>query len=164
MKRIIFIAATLTFMTACKKEAPTTTVIKERQTVAEPQRSAPSTNKKLVLETFEYPGEIAGCSCYFAADRQQFVKQNYIYADDYQKKAFLKLDGKLMEFKIDEKAQNIESKTMKTSFENKDYHVEISGKVVEEGEIETSLYKGTITVKAADGRKTVQNFYGECGC
>ena len=54
----------------------------------------------LKLETFDFPNDIEGCSCYFSKSKEDFDSEKYIYADDYGKKAVIKIDGKFISFPL----------------------------------------------------------------
>lgn len=122
------------------------------------------TTKEIKLEVFGFPQEVQGCSCYFATDREEFVKQNYIYVDDFQQNGFIKVNSEQIKLEFDRKNEVLPEKTLNINLHNDQFKVNLKGKAVEEGEIETHLYKGTLTVENKAGKKTVIPVYGECGC
>lgn len=152
-----------TALVSCKKE----TAAMENpapKTIQKPAGKQVTAKAPLAISAFGFPDSIEGCSCYFGEDRTAFISQNYIYTDDFQSKAFLKINGVLTEFKMDAKAQQFTKDGIHTTFKNADYEVTVEGKKVAEGEIETALYEGDITVKDQAGRSVTEKFYGECGC
>lgn len=122
------------------------------------------TTKEIKLEVFGFPQEVQGCSCYFATDREEFVKQNYIYVDDFQQNGFIKVNGEQIKLEFNMKNEVLPEKNLNINLHNDLFKVNLKGKAVEEGEIETHLYKGTLTVENKAGKKTVIPVYGECGC
>ncbi len=163
--RKIFALFVIAVLFSCKKEEKISTekTVPKTETKVETKKDS-AVAKDLQLENFGFPQEIQGCSCYFATDREQFVKQNYIYVDDYQQNGFIKINGKLFKLDYDKKNEVLPEKALNINLHNNDYKVQLKGTVVEEGEIETALYKGTLTVESKDGKKTVIPVYGECGC
>lgn len=160
MKRILFLFFTLIMLISCKKEAET--AIPKTQIES---KTAKKVAKKLDLETFGFPAEVEGCSCYFAENRQEFIKQNYIYVDDFQKNAFVKINSEQIKFPLDDGKENTPGKQLYISIKNDNYSVELKADMIQEGEIETQLYKGTITVINLETNEKIQlPVYGECGC
>lgn len=113
------------------------------------------------LETFSFPAEVNGCSCYFAKNKEDFEDEKYIYIDDYGNNAFLKVDGKML--KIIMKEGDFDPANFSKIIKNDDFTVTIKGKKVDELE-EVMMFQGTMTVENKDGQKTVTPIYGECGC
>ena len=104
------------------------------------------------LETFGFPAEVNGCSCYFAKNKEDFEDEKYVYIDDYGNNAFLKIDGK-----------SVKIKNFNKVIKNDDITVTIQGKKVSELE-EVMMFEGTMTVENKKGEKTITPIYGECGC
>ena len=84
--------------------------------------------------------------------------------DDYQQNGFIKINGERIKLEFDRKNEVLPDKTLNINLHNDQFKVNLKGKAVEEGEIETHLYKGTLTVENKAGKKTVVDVYGECGC
>lgn len=164
MKKFL-VLLTLTVLFSCKKEEKITAdkTVSPTETKVEVQKDI-AKSKGLTLETFGFPQEIQGCSCYFATDREQFIKQNYIYVDDYQQNGYVKINGRQIKLKYDKKNEVLPEKSLNINLHSDDYKVNLKGTVVEEGEIETALYKGTLTIETKDGKKIETPVYGECGC
>lgn len=145
---------------SCKKDKEPAT-----QTPATTQKTVKKTVGKLALESFGFPEEVEGCSCYFAENRQEFIKQNYIYVDDYQKNAFIKINSELIKIPFEKSKDNSPGKQLNISIKNDDYSVELKAERIQEGEMETQLYKGNITVTNLSTKDKIQlPIYGECGC
>ena len=164
MKNWILVAAAVTVI-SCKKEEKIAIEKSPAKFNTETFKKQESKiQRSIKLEAFAFPQEIEGCSCYFAVDREQFIKQNYIYVDDYQKNAFLRINGRQIKLGYDKKNEVLPEKSLNINASNPDYKLHLKGKIVEQGEIETALYKGTLTVETMDGKKTETPVYGECGC
>ena len=150
---------------SCKKEEKIVQekVVPKIETKTEIKKDT-LTAKEIKLEVFGFPQEVQGCSCYFATDREEFVKQNYIYVDDFQQNAFIKINGEQIKLEFDRKNEVLPEKKLNINLHNDQFKVNLKGKAVEEGEIETHLYKGKLTVENKAGKKTVIPVYGECGC
>lgn len=71
------------------------------------------------LETFAFPAEVEGCSCYFAKDKQDFEQEKYVYVDEFGKNAFLKSEGKML--KIPLKKEDFEGENFKRKFKIKKF-------------------------------------------
>lgn len=160
MERIFLLFLGLMLLVSCKKETETFAPKTENK-----QKPAKKATLKPTLQTFAFPAEVEGCSCYFAENRQEFIKQNYIYVDDFQKNAFIKINSELMKIPLNEGKKGSPGKQLNISIKNDDYSVELKAVMIEEGEIETQLYKGTITVTNLETKQKIRlPVYGECGC
>ena len=113
------------------------------------------------LETFGFPAEVNGCSCYFAKNKEDFEDEKYVYIDDYGNNAFLKIDGKSVKIKM--KEGDFDPDNFSKVIKNDDITVTIQGKKVNELE-EVMMFEGTMTVENRKGKKTITPIYGECGC
>ncbi|MBI5915905.1 MAG: hypothetical protein HY842_11045 [Bacteroidetes bacterium] len=116
----------------------------------------------LTIDTFStFPPEIDGCACYFSNDEAEFKSGKYIYADNYEKTAFVSLHGAMTKFEM-KSDTSMGERTVKT-FANDQYEVTID--MTKVGQIdETWQQKGTMTIKANSGQTISKNIYGECGC
>ena len=164
--RSIFVALSsclLLFSACTQKESThleTPQAKKEKDTTAQ---TIEKDSTALKFSAFAYPQDIEGCSCYFSSSREEFVKQNYLYVDDYQRKAYVKLKDQLHILSF--KHLNPEATTMlHIEAQNKQVNVVLQAELVEKGEIETALYQGTLTATDRKGNTTTQEVYGECGC
>ena len=113
------------------------------------------------LQTFGFPDEIGGCSCYFAKNKDDFDDEKYIYIDDYGKKAYLKIDDQLQ--KISHKQNDFDPENFQKEIKNEELSIKISGKKVKELE-EVMMFEGSIEVSLKNGKKSTVPIYGECGC
>lgn len=113
------------------------------------------------LETFAFPAEVEGCSCYFAKDKQDFEQEKYVYVDEFGKNAFLKSEGKML--KIPLKKEDFEGENFKRKIQNKEISVEIDGRKIKDME-EVMMFEGNMTVTYKTGEKITTPIYGECGC
>lgn len=158
---LVFVAI---LIISCKKDNNITNDKPAEVQQTSKMQSAKNDSVKLTLETFGFPQEVEGCSCYFAENRSEFVKQNYIYVDDFQKSAFIKINGEQIKAEYLKENEVLPEKDLNLKAESDDYKITVKGIKVEKGEIETALYEGTITVETKDGKKIESEFYGECGC
>lgn len=164
MRKLFWLSLISTVIIGCKKETPKENLPKTENKITVTPKTSEQKAEKPKLETFGFPEEVEGCSCYFAENRQEFVKQNYLYVDDYQKNVYLKINGKRVKIPYDKTTKEPNMKNLNIQVKNDDYTITLKGKLVEEGEIETNLYKGTLTVEDRNGQKTEKPVYGECGC
>lgn len=150
-------------MMSCKKEntvsensAPT-----ETMKVDSVSSNVHQTSDDLNLQTFGFPPEVDGCSCYFSKNKEDFENEKYIYIDDYGKTAYLKMDNKL--HKIAMKDDDFDPENFQKEIKNEDLSIKISGKKVKELE-EVMMFEGTMEVTLKNGKKSTVPIYGECGC
>lgn len=119
-------------------------------------------NAELKLDTFGFPAEVDGCSCYFAENKKDFEAQKFIYVDDYMKKAFISIGQQQIQFPMKDGTFNPENFSRK--LKNSDYKIELKGKNIKEM-YEVFMFEGTMTVEnLKTGAKTSSRIYGECGC
>ncbi|MXN89720.1 hypothetical protein GR160_00635 [Flavobacterium sp. Sd200] len=126
-------------------------------------KSKKSITDKIVIDTFStFPAEIDGCACYYSNNETEFNNGKYIYADDYNSNAFVKLNGKMVKLLLT-KSDTLPEKRSNEIFENNDYEVIINTK--QTGQIdETWQSKGTITIMPKKGKAITKPIFGECGC
>lgn len=112
----------------------------------------------------EFPAEIDGCSCYFAATQEKFKTGEYIYVDDFgNENGFMMLDGEMRNFKKVSSVMDDRAITTTTIMESGDLQVIlIYDQTNQEGE--TFEQKGILTINGADGSKKSVDIVGECGC
>lgn len=114
------------------------------------------------LDTFGFPSQISQCSCYFATNKDMFLKGRFIYVDDYGNNAYLKINGDLVEIKMEE--GDFDPENFDRVIENKEYRVSMKGTNIK-GEQESMMYEGQMTVENKRTKeKTITSIYGECGC
>ena len=165
MKKLMIIAS-LMMLFSCKKEEqiteskPLTTDSLKVETDSMNVGTAENLNQ-INLETFGFPAEVNGCSCYFSKNKEDFDQEKYIYIDDYGNNAYLKIDGKTVKIKM--KEGDFDPDNFSKVIENEEISVTIQGKKVNELE-EVMMFEGTMTVENKKGQKTITPMYGECGC
>ena len=161
--KILVYGLSLIMIIGCKKEnpvsensAPTETIKMDSVTSKNLQ-----TSDDLKLQTFGFPPEIDGCSCYFSKNKVDFENEKYIYIDDYGKNAFIKMDIKL--HKVVMKNDDFDPENFQKEFKNEELSIKISGKKVKELE-EVMMFEGSMEVTLKNGKKSTVPIYGECGC
>lgn len=165
MKKLMIIAS-LMVLFSCKKEEqiteskPLTTDSLKVETDSMNVGTAETLNQ-INLETFGFPAEVNGCSCYFSKNKEDFDQEKYIYIDDYGNNAYLKIDGKTVKIKM--KEGDFDPDNFSKVIKNEEISVTIQGKKVNELE-EVMMFEGTMTVENKKGEKTITPIYGECGC
>ncbi len=165
MKKLMIIAS-LMMLFSCKKEEqiteskPLTTDSLKVETDSMKVGTAETLNQ-INLETFGFPAEVNGCSCYFSKNKEDFDQEKYIYIDDYGNNAYLKIDGKTVKIKM--KEGDFDPDNFSKVIKNEEISVTIQGKKVNELE-EVMMFEGTMTVENKNGEKTITPIYGECGC
>lgn len=165
MKKLMIIAS-LMMLFSCKKEEqiteskPLTTDSLKVETDSMNVGTAENLNQ-INLETFGFPAEVNGCSCYFSKNKEDFDQEKYIYIDDYGNNAYLKIDGKTVKIKM--KEGDFDPDNFSKVIKNEEISVTIQGKKVNELE-EVMMFEGMMTVENKNGEKTITPIYGECGC
>lgn len=118
----------------------------------------------ITIESFtDLPKEIDGCSCLFSEDSVSFAKEKFIYADDFAKTSFMKIDGKLIELTETEHSKP-DSLTTISKSKGAGYKVEIKAIIIHTADLEYNEMKGSITIKNSKGQTVTKTIYGECGC
>ncbi|MCJ8498015.1 hypothetical protein MVI27_07055 [Chryseobacterium salipaludis] len=115
----------------------------------------------LPLETFGFPPEVEGCSCYFSKNKEDFENEKYIYIDDYGNHAFVKTGGNLIRVKMEE--GDFDPENFNKHISNEEVDITITGKKVSELE-EVMRFEGSMTVQHRNGQTITTPIYGECGC
>jgi len=163
MKYIIILFSALTLI-SCNKDQKTVTDNSKSDSITivqdSMQENTPQANIK--VETFPFPAEIKECSCYFAKSRADFENENYIYADDAGKTAYMKLNGKRLAMNLISSSDMEEDDNLSKEIENSDYKITVKGKKLKNEE--ALLFEGTLTIEKPDGSKITMPIYGECGC
>ncbi len=162
MKKLIIVAS-LMMLFSCKKEEKISenTPTSNSVVIANDSANVMVNVNKINLETFGFPAEVNGCSCYFSKNEEDFQAEKYIYIDDYGNSAFLKIDGKTVKIKMEE--GDFDPDNFSKIIKNDDITVTIQGKKVKALE-EVMMFEGTMTVENKNGEKTITPIYGECGC
>lgn len=162
MKKLMIIAS-LIMLFSCKKEEKISEnkVTTDSLQVVNDSVNIPETLNQIKLETFDFPAEVNGCSCYFSKTKEDFHNEKYVYIDDYGNSAFLKIDGKNVKIKMEE--GDFDPENFRKTITNDEFSVTIQGKKIKDLE-EVMMFEGTMTVENKKGEKTVTPIYGECGC
>lgn len=162
---ILFLSFTLIF--SCNKEKDT---VEETKTDTLPPTiddlvdQVVSDSTKIIaseLQTFSMPPEVQGCSCYFAKNKEDFERGEYIYVDDYGNTAYIKLNGKVTKIPMEE--GDFDPSNFSKTIENENLTLTIKGRKLKAID-ETMTFQGELTLEKKDGSKSVTYIYGECGC
>lgn len=114
------------------------------------------------METFGFPSEVQGCSCYFAQNKSDFENQKYVYVDDYGNNAFIQQNGKLVEIQMEE--GDFDPENFEKTIENTNYKVYMKGKNVDKSG-EVMMFQGQMIItNKKTGEEILTPIYGECGC
>ena len=161
--KILVYGFSLMMIISCKKENPVSenSTQKEIVKIAADSEKASEFSDDLNLQTFGFPPEIDGCSCYFSKNKVDFENEKYIYIDDYGKNAFIKMNNKLQKISI--KDDDFDPENFQKEFKNEELSIKISGKKVKELE-EVMMFEGSMEVTLKNGKKSTVPIYGECGC
>jgi len=161
--KILVYGFSLMMIISCKKENTVSENSIPTETIKVDSASSKilQTSDELNLQTFGFPPEVDGCSCYFSKNKEDFENEKYIYIDDYGKTAYIKMDNKL--HKIAMKNDDFDPENFQKEIKNEDQSIKISGKKVKELE-EVMMFEGTMEVSLKNGKKSTVPIYGECGC
>ncbi|WP_375563119.1 hypothetical protein ACE193_11485 [Bernardetia sp. OM2101] len=116
----------------------------------------------------DFPPEIDGCSCYFSKNEADFKEgSKYSYMDNYEKTAFVKIDGILVKF-MQTNSEMITETHYKSTYKSENaaqnYTLETDTERESQNGDETFLYTGTLKVTNQEGKSVSESFIGECGC
>lgn len=161
MKKYIVMLSVLAAV-GCKKDAETINADPQKETIHNAE-TPPAASDDIVAETFSFPKELNGCSCYFSKNKADFEAQKFVYADDFQNTAFVKLNGKDIKLNLTSGNGTEDETTVQKDAENADYKVSVKLKRLDRDE-ELMIYEGEMTVVGAQGNTTTVPLYGECGC
>lgn len=118
----------------------------------------------ITIDSFtDLPAQIDGCSCTFSEDSVSYAKEKYIYANDFAKTSFIKIDGKLVELTETEHSDP-DSLTTISKSTGGGYKVEIRATIIHTTDLEYNEMKGTITIRDAKQKIVTRKIYGVCGC
>ena len=155
---LILLAAMIGCVRPNVSPTPDKTVFDEKEEVTVEKQ------KGVEINTFsEFPPEIEGCACYFAADSAEWEKGNYIFMNNYVDVAYLKINGELVRFSQTQLSQQDDGSFAATG-KSDNYTFEIRMKEGSKNGDETTLNSGTIFLKDRLGNIIELPFYGECGC
>ncbi|MFK7787680.1 MAG: hypothetical protein AB8B56_21340 [Crocinitomicaceae bacterium] len=148
------------------ESGPDTTIVtpEEPEELEEPLAENPSGNAPTVdvAVYVEYPEGIDGCACYFGRNATELSEARYIFMTNYDKKAYMKLDGEMREFDLISSTDLEDGRLMET-WKNKNYNMVVKSK--ETGSIDETWQRiGTINIKPKNKDATMIGVVGECGC
>lgn len=159
--RLSSISKNLVYAGAC-----TIVLLSCRRTSAPPEFQGESKGSAppLVAEAFsDLPPEISGCACYFSENEQQFQEARYIYTDDMEKNAFMKIGGTLIKFSRNQSSASTDSKTI-VECTSDQYKLKLEMTDAGEGGEGVQKKTGTLTLEGPGGQIVQKEFVGECGC
>lgn len=119
--------------------------------------------KAIQLEKFtleEWPEAIDGCSCSFVQEGD--ADTSFIYVDDYQHMAFIKINGTMQQMELVDISKNEDELIQNCQSEQYNINIEMKKtKTIDE----LNLYKGQMTIKRnTDGTESSYQINGACGC
>jgi hypothetical protein len=162
MKKIITVILVGFCFVACKKD-PAVSGNKNADSL-----SMMGTNDSLQIhdpnsfQKFSFPEEIQGCSCAFAANKEEYDKEIFIFADDYGAKALVKYKGETLEFPMEE--GDFDPSHFDRVLKNeKGYTLKMKA-IKRNSDPETMVFEGEMTLLTPDGKSIFSTFYGECAC
>ncbi len=121
-------------------------------------------NQTLFVSNFtDLPSEIDGCSCIFSTDSLAYTKESYLYANDFGKVAFMKINGKITRLEEMQREEK-DSLTTFTSYKAEGIEVDVTTSQGKQTGEESQEESGTITIRQEDGQTLTKTFYGQCGC
>lgn len=163
MKHFITIFLALVLV-ACKKDKPADSASTPNDSLTTIQDSVKTNipSGTISVETFSFPKEIKECSCSFAKNKADFESEQYIYADDAGKTAYMKLDGKKLALNLISSSDMEVEERLSKEVENEEYKISIKGKKIKNEE--ALLFEGTLTIEKPDGTAVTLPIYGACGC
>src|SRR5690554_5530685 len=105
-------------------------------------------------------------TCFFSKNEEDFNKSHYLWIDNSTGQGYMKINGKLEEFEMDEgfaddKSHSWSSKNNKYKLEMTLNEISNNGKFIGGLYMPSQIFKGSIKIKSDDDS---QNFeiYGEC--
>lgn len=160
MKNFLLIFAISALAVSCKKESSSadSTQSADQQSI---QKTDAAKYNDFQLESFGFPDDIAGCSCYFASDKENFENEKFVYIDDYGKNAYIKLKGQQVIIPVTDGDFNVDN--FEKNVDGNGYKIQIKGRKIKEM-YEVMMFEGTMTVENSEGKKATTPIYGECGC
>lgn len=163
---ILLLILSAVLLSSCqKKESSFNTKPKASTALANtPLQRAIEKGEKPTFKTFGFPQQVEGCSCYFASNRKEFINQNYIYVDDFEKSVFVQLNDEVMQIEYGDKNQMTANDSLVLESKGKDFKLFLKAKKIDQGDLETALYQGTLKLVTDQGVLIESPIYGECGC
>ncbi|MCF6131606.1 hypothetical protein [Flavobacterium wongokense] len=117
------------------------------------------------LEPFnDFPEEIEGAGCYFAANKKDFKKEQYIYADNLENLCFIKVKGKFIRLELAEKTVDTTGTQFLEKFKNNEYELSVDFRQTGDDGDEAGIFEGSMTLKHNNESEIKKDLYGICGC
>ncbi|HRH40931.1 MAG TPA: hypothetical protein PKY82_04750 [Pyrinomonadaceae bacterium] len=121
-----------------------------------------STETAVSIDTFsDFPEEVDGCSCYLSTSDGDFKAKKYVYIDNREDFATMKLNGAMVKFKRTEEKEVSKNRWVK-KFTSGDYELEVD--ITQSGTIGPFPHKGTLKLTKKGGQTITKEVNGECGC
>ncbi|MCS6916544.1 MAG: hypothetical protein RMK52_10115 [Chitinophagales bacterium] len=109
----------------------------------------------------EFPEEIIGCSCVFSADSVAYEQEQFLYADDMEKIAYVNINGTLTRLLVTERHFSEPQLSIRAA--NETYRLALEANQLREyGEV--TYLKGTLTLTDQSGTLVQLPVFGMCGC
>ena len=146
-----------------RKQQPESEIVTPEESTVEIEEPTPETPPTVDIAVYvEYPEEIDGCACYFGRNESELSDAKYVFMTNYEKKAYMKLDGEMRTFELISSTDLEDGRLMET-WKNENYDMVVKSE--ETGQIdETWQSIGTINIKPKDKDATMIDVVGECGC
>lgn len=147
--------------------AANTTQVKDSPAAENKNNTAQSNNGSqtetaISIETFtDFPPEVDGCSCYLSAGESDLKAGKYIYVDNREEFASMKINGTMTKFNRLEEKEVSKNHWVK-KFENKNYELVVD--ITQSGSNGPFPQKGTIKLTRKGGQTITKDVNGECGC
>lgn len=118
----------------------------------------------LEIKTFQsIPDKIDGCSSLFAATSEDLKESSFLYADNLEEEAFIFINGKLINFFIEDWEVQENGDFYRIGSAKDGYSFELTAQRT--GQVDyLELFKATLEVKDAKGKSGKVSLVGECGC
>lgn len=158
--KIIPIILALTFFSCAETKKENTSEVEDIVSENKIAKDTTSVKNINIQEFKEIPSDIEGCGCYFSLHKNEFDKKIYIFVDNYDNIAYVKIDGKMVQL-LQIKMATINEKFTKI-YRNIEYTLNINA--VRTGIIdEIWQYEGALKLISENGEYS-HGVYGECEC
>lgn len=135
--------------------------VTENKNTASPSNVS-QTEAAISIETFsDFPSEVDGCSCYLSANDSDFKASKYIYVDNREDFATMKINGSMVKFKRTDEKEVSKNRWVK-KFTSDDYELEVD--ITQTGSKGPFPHKGTLKLTKKGGQTITKDVNGECGC
>lgn len=125
-------------------------------------------NSKIEISTInKIPEEIEGCACYFSDIKNIYGKSHYIFISNFEKVAFISLNGKLTKLNLlrtSRKAETFGDYNYQDIYTNDSLKVTIDVKYDKKKGEEIWSNTGKLKIEMNDGQILSKELFGNCGC